>query len=62
MVEKQIPIEKLKPDFPCPACKKIFDDCVCTEDTADTGISEMISAGLILWLTVLVILWFVSKL
>lgn len=47
MIEKNIPIERLKPDFPCPACEKMFDDCECSEDEADKGFVQMFSAGLI---------------
>ncbi len=47
MLEKNIPIERLKPDYPCPACGKMFDDCECSEDESDKGIIQMYSAGMI---------------
>lgn len=47
MLEKNIPIERLKPKYPCPACGKLFDDCVCPEDEPDKGIVQMVSAGFI---------------
>jgi hypothetical protein len=61
MLEKTIPTERLKPKYPCPACGKLFDDCVCSEDESDKGFAQMISAGFIAFVGFIlfaILMWF----
>jgi len=61
MLEKHIPIERLKPDYPCPACKKSFDDCECDEDTADEGFNQVVASGCVTivgFVLFAVLMWF----